>query len=238
MTMMSASGDQPMRYACPNAQNPHGSSCDTPGIEARQLNELVMEDLVAGILTDDLMQDVIAQIRRDSAQQTLEEERHLDAVRKQSDALERDRARLLADVEQGDTAFGSVSERLASLGEGWQVVQNEARQAEHLLEGCRYVATDEDRMESYARNPDTYLRGLNAAAAIASITASSSVEPVSISTLVSGSRSSMSRHASTPSFPGIITSMMITSGRDSSAVLTASNPSAASATTSNRCKNG
>ena len=81
--------------------------------------------------------------------------------------------------------------------------------------------------------PEYFWTKPDAPAAIASITASSSVEAVSISTFVSGSRSSMSRQASTPSFFGIITSMTMTAGRDSPAILTASSPSAAWATTSN-----
>ena len=52
-------------------------------------------------------------------------------------------------------------------------------------------------------------------------------------TRVSGRDSMISRHASTPSFPGIMTSITITSGDSSEAALTASTPSLAWPTTSN-----
>ena len=51
-------------------------------------------------------------------------------------------------------------------------------------------------------------------------------------TCVSGRDSMISRHASTPSFFGIMTSMTITSGERLEAASTASNPSLACTTTS------
>ena len=54
-----------------------------------------------------------------------------------------------------------------------------------------------------------------------------------MSTRVSGRDSMISRHASTPSFLGIMTSMTIKSGDSSEAAFTASTPSLAWPTTSN-----
>ena len=55
---------------------------------------------------------------------------------------------------------------------------------------------------------------------------------MSISTCVLGNDSMISRQASTPSLPGIITSITTTSGSTRCAVLTASSPSEACPTTS------
>ena len=164
MTILDGNGERPSRYGCPNAMGPHGNACDTPEIETRRMDELVVKHLVATVLTDDLLQEVIAQVRQEAAQRALQQQHHLDTVHSETDRLDRDRTKLIEEVEPGETAYAEVSGRLAKIGDGWRAIQGEARRAEHALQCYQYVAGDEDRVASYARNPETYLREMNAAA--------------------------------------------------------------------------
>ena len=136
-----------------------------PEIETRHLDELVVDHMVTNVLTDDLLQEIIAQVRQDAAQQALRQQHHLDSVHGELEHLDQERAAFAADVEQGETGYPDVSDRLARMGDGWRSIRDEARQAERALQGHRYVADDEDRVASYARDSSTYLRDINAAAA-------------------------------------------------------------------------
>ena len=163
MTVPVDDAERPSRYACPNALGPDENACDTPEVETRRLDQLVLEHLIADVLTDDLLQEIITHVRQDAAQQALQQQHHLDSVHGELERLDHERAKLVADVEQGETGYTDVSGRLARMGDGWRSIRDEARQAERALQGYRYVADDDDRVASYARNLDTYLRDMNAA---------------------------------------------------------------------------
>ena len=163
MTVLDGDPERPPRYACSNAMGPDEEVCDTPEVETRRLDELVLDHLIADVLTDELLQEIIAHVRQDAARQALRQQHHLDSVHGEFERLNRERPKLAADVEQGETAYAKVADRLARLGDGWRSKQDEGRQADHALQGYRYVAGDEDRIASYARNPETYLRDMNSA---------------------------------------------------------------------------
>ena len=164
MTVSHDDADDVPRYVCAGAIGRAGSRCDAPQIEAKRLDQLVVDHVVARVLTDDLLQEVIAQVRLDAAQRALRQQRHLGVVQDKLDSLERDRTKLVAQVEGGEASYPEVSDQLVRMGDSWRSIKDEARQAERTLEGYRYVAAEEDRVASYARNPDTYLRQMNATA--------------------------------------------------------------------------
>ena len=163
MTISGGDVDHAPRYVCPNAEERDGNRCDLPEIETGRLDELVVDHLIARVLTDDLLQEVIAQVRLDAAQRALEQQRHLDAVQDALHSLERERTNLASEVEEGGTPYPEVSDPLNRMGENWRAIKDEARQAERSLEGYRYVADDEERVASYARSAGIYLRDMNAA---------------------------------------------------------------------------
>ena len=164
MTVSNGDADHVPRYVCANAIGAAGNPCDAPNIEAKRLDELVVDHLVARVLTDDLLKEVITQVRLDAAQRALQQQRHLSVVQDKLDSLERDRTKLITEVADGETSYPELSDQLDHMGDSWRSIKDEARQAERILEGYQYVATEEDRVASYARNPDTYLRQMNATA--------------------------------------------------------------------------
>ena len=163
MTIAGSDVDHAPRYVCLNVQGRDGSRCDLPEIETGRLDQLVIDHLVSRVLTDDLLQEVIAQVRLDAAQRALEQQRHLGVVQDELHRLKRERTKLASEVEEGGTSYPEVSDQLNRMGESWHSIKDEAQQAERSLEGYRYVADDEGRVASYARSADTYLRGINAA---------------------------------------------------------------------------
>ncbi len=163
MTMLDGDTERPPRYVCPSAEGPDENACDTREVKTGRLDEPVLEHLIVDVLTDDLLQDVIAQVRRNAAQQALRQQQQLESIQGEIERLDHERAKLAAEVEKGKATYAKVAARLARTGDGWRTKQDEARQADHALRGYGYVADDEDRIESYARNPETYLRDMNAA---------------------------------------------------------------------------
>ena len=163
MTVSHDDADDVPRYVCDNAIGGAGCRCDAPKIEAKRLDELVVEHVVARVLTDDLLQEVIVQVRLDAAQRVLRQQRHLGVVQDKLDSLERDRTKLVTQVEGGETPYPAISDQLDHMGHNWRSIKDEARQAERMLEGYQYV-TNGDLIASYARNHNTYLRSLNALA--------------------------------------------------------------------------
>jgi len=170
MTIAGGDVDHAPRYVCLNVQGTDGSrcdlpeiECDLPEIETGRLDQLVIDHLVSRVLTDDLLQEVIAQVRLDAAQRALEQQRHLGVVQDELHRLKRERTKLASEVEEGGTSYPEVSDQLNRMGESWHSIKDETQQAERSLEGYRYVADDEGRVASYARSADTYLRGINAA---------------------------------------------------------------------------
>ena len=148
LTVRQGNGEQPSRYGCRNAVGLGGKSYDVPEIETRHLDELVVDHMVTNVLTDDLLQEIIAQVRQDATRQALRQQHHLDSVHGELERLDHERAKLVADVERGETGYPDVSGRLARMGDGWRSIRDEARQAERALQGHRYVADDEDRVAS------------------------------------------------------------------------------------------
>ena len=163
MTISGGGIDHAPRYGCPNAKGRDGNRCDLPEIETGRLDELVVDHLVTRVLTDDLLQEVITQVRLDATQRALRQQRLLGVVRDELHRLERDRTKLTSVVEEGGTSYPEVSDQLDRMGASWRSIKDEAQQAERSLEGYRYVADDEGRVASYARSAGTYLRDINAA---------------------------------------------------------------------------
>ena len=163
LTVSDYPADHAPRYVCPNDIDQAGTRCDTPQIETGRLDELVVDNLVTQLLTDDLLQEVVAGVRLEAARRAVDQQRHLGAVQDEIDGLERDRTKLATQVEEGETSYLEVSDQLDRMGDSWRSIEDEAHQAERMLEVYRYVAAEEDRVAFYARNPDTYLRQTNAA---------------------------------------------------------------------------
>ena len=162
VTISGAGIDHAPRYVCPNAQGRYGNRCDSPEIETGRLDEPVVDDLVTRVVTNDLLQEVIAQVGLDAAQRALRQQRHLSAVRDELPRLERDRTKLSSEVEAGGTSYREVSDQLDRMGESWRSIKDDAQQAERSLDRYRYVANDEGRVASYARSAGTSLREINA----------------------------------------------------------------------------
>ena len=80
MTISDGDLDHAPRYVCPNAIGQDSNRCGVPEVETGQLDELVVDHLVSRVLTDDLLQEVIAQVKRDAAQRALQQQRHLGVV--------------------------------------------------------------------------------------------------------------------------------------------------------------
>ena len=163
LTVSGDPADHAPRYVCPNAIGSAVNRCGTPQIETRRLDELVVDRLVTRLLTDDLLQELIAEVRLEADRRALEQQQHLGAAQDELDGLQRDRTQLVTRVEEGETSYREVSDRLNRMGDSWHSIKEEAHQAEWMLEVYRYVAAAEDRVAFHVRNTDTYLRQTNAA---------------------------------------------------------------------------
>ena len=64
--------------------------CDTPEVDTRRLDALVLENLIANVITDDLLSDVIHQVQQDAANGA-------------SPIVDHDSAKPVPDAEQRET---------------------------------------------------------------------------------------------------------------------------------------
>ena len=144
MTVAVTNGQHPPRYACPSID------CPTPEIDVRQLDEIIINRVVADIFTADMLQDVSANVRNNARRQAEQEQRRLESLHGELERL---------NVEASDA---EDDERLA---QERRAVREAAQQAEHALQGFRHVADgDGTYIADYASNPETHLRETNEAA--------------------------------------------------------------------------
>ena len=145
MTVATGDGERPPRYTCLDP------ACQSREIPVRELDELIINRLIADVFTSDMLAEVDPMLRETAAQQATIEERRLEALHGELERL---------DIE----TTGADAQDLTKLDEERRTVRDEARKAEHELEGLRHIASDDEiPIEAYARNPETYLRATNAA---------------------------------------------------------------------------
>ena len=95
MTMLDTDAIRPRRYACPRSAEFPDIPCDTPEVETRRLDALVLEDLVTNVITDDLLSDVIHQVQQ-------------YAANSDSPILDRGNAKPVPDAEQRRTVHSET----------------------------------------------------------------------------------------------------------------------------------
>ena len=164
MTMLDGDTERPPRYVCPAPK----ALTKTPATRGKSRPDAwtkpVLEHLIVDVLTDDLLQDVIAQVRRNAAQQALRQQTATGIH------TGRESSAWTTNGPNSRRRWKRARRRMPKSPPGWPgratagaPNRTRPRQADHALRGYGYVADDEDRIESYARNPETYLRDMNAA---------------------------------------------------------------------------
>ena len=148
MTMQSSDATRPRRYACPRSAEFPDIPCDTPEVDTRRLDALVLENLVANVITDDLLSDVIHQVQQDAASG-------------ETHNLDYDSTKPAPDAEQRRTVHSEMPGRSAVTNANRHSAPERIQPAEPVPDFPQYVA-DETRVASYTRSADTYLREINA----------------------------------------------------------------------------
>ena len=149
MTMLGTDATRSRRYACTRTAEFLDIPCDTPEVETRRLDALVLENLVANVITDDLLSDVIHQIQQDAASGA-------------SHNLDHDSTSLVPDAEQRESVHWETPGRSAVTNANRHSAPERVQPTEPVPDFRQYVS-DETRVASYARSADTYLREINAA---------------------------------------------------------------------------
>ncbi|MCY4418213.1 MAG: zinc ribbon domain-containing protein [Chloroflexi bacterium] len=150
MTILGTDGAGWRRYACTRSTEFFDIPCDTPEVDTRRLDALVLENLVANVITDDLLSDVIHQVQQDAASGD-------------SPILDHGNTKPAPDAEQRKTVHWETPGGSPVTNEGRHTQQVRVQPTEPAPDFRQYVA-DETRVESYARSADTYLREINTTA--------------------------------------------------------------------------
>ncbi|MCY4555676.1 MAG: zinc ribbon domain-containing protein [Chloroflexi bacterium] len=148
MTMLGTDTTRPSRYACPSSAEFPDIPCDTPEVDTRRLDALVLENLIANVITDDLLSDVINQVKQ-------------DAANSDSPILDHGNTKPAPDAEQRTTVHSETPDRSQATDQSRHTPQARVQPAESAPDFRQYVA-DETRVASYVRSADTYLREINA----------------------------------------------------------------------------
>ena len=148
MTILGTDATRPRRYACPRSAEFLDIPCDTPEVDTRRLDALLLENLIANVITDDLLSDVIHQIQQDAANGG-------------SPILDHGNTKPAPDAEQRRTVHSETPGRSAATNANRHSAPERVQPAEPVPDFRQFIA-DDTRVASYTRSADTYLRKINA----------------------------------------------------------------------------
>lgn len=158
LNMASAKNRKGGKYTCNAIREEQRKDCTTPRLPTDDIHARVTQCLVDRILTDDTINAMAAEIKRNWGGADKEYQAELKSVRAQLASANQRKDNLLEKVSGGQMRDTDITEQMNGIRINLETLERREEELKANLANQNVFLTDLDRIKAYARDLKTYLR--------------------------------------------------------------------------------
>ena len=144
-------------YICQSNIKLGKGACDTPTLNARRFEELVVAKIRSDILTEGSIQDLVKVVSKEMDGVTREQRKKLRAIEDELEDVKKKLGRIWRHIETTDTAMADASDRIREHRDRQERLEYFAEQAKADLAQRRKVLDNANTIAAYAKDMKDFL---------------------------------------------------------------------------------
>ena len=146
-------------YVCQTLMKQGSGSCDTPRLNARRFEKLVVEKIRSNILTEGNIRDLVQTVDEKMDGVAAEQHRRLEAIDVELEDVKRHLSRIWHFIGETDNIdMADAGNHIRELRDRQEVLEDEASAAREILTQRRSVLDDVNTIEAYAKEMRDFLK--------------------------------------------------------------------------------
>ncbi len=144
-------------YVCQSLIKQGSGACDSPRLNARRFEELVVEKIRSNILTESSITQLVKAVDEEMDGIAAEQRKRLETVETELEEVKRKLARVWHFIENSDIEMADASDRIREHRERQERLEEAAAAARTILADRREVLDDVETIAAYARDMQDFL---------------------------------------------------------------------------------
>ncbi len=144
-------------YVCQSLIKQGSGACDSPRLNARRFEELVVEKIRSNILTEGSITQLVKAVDEEMDGIAAEQRKRLETVEAELEEVKRKLARVWHFIENSDIEMADASDRIREHRERLERLEEAAAEARTILADRREVLDDVETIAAYARDMQDFL---------------------------------------------------------------------------------
>ena len=144
-------------YVCQSLIKQGSGSCDSPRLNARRFEELVVERIRSNILTESSITNLVKAVDEEMDGVASEQRKRLETVEAELEEVKRKLGRVWHFIENSDIEMADASDRIKEHRERQERLEEAAAEARAILADRRKVLDDVETIAAYAQDMRDFL---------------------------------------------------------------------------------
>ena len=144
-------------YVCQSLIKQGSGACDSPRLNARRFEELVVEKIRSNILTDGSITELVKAVDEEMDGVAAEQRQRLETIDSELEEVKRKLGRVWHFIENSDIEMADASDRIKEHRERQERLEEAAAEARAILAERREVLDDVETIAAYAREMRDFL---------------------------------------------------------------------------------
>ena len=145
-------------YVCQSTIKLGRDACETPTLNARRFEELVVAKIRSNILTEGNIRDLVKVVAEEMDGVTREQRKRLETIEDELEEVKRKLGRIWHFIETSDAVMTDASDRIREHRERQERLEYFAEQARAVLAQRRKVLDDASTIAAYAKDMKDFLK--------------------------------------------------------------------------------
>ena len=145
-------------YVCQSTIKLGRDACETPTLNARRFEELVVAKIRSNILTEGNIRDLVKVVAEEMDGVTREQRKRLETIEDELEEVKRKLGRIWHFIETSDAVMTDASDRIREHRERQERLEYFAEQARAVLAQRRKVLDDANTIAAYAKDMKDFLK--------------------------------------------------------------------------------
>ena len=145
-------------YVCQSIMKRGKDACDTPRLNARRFEEMVVEKIRENVLTEGNIRELVKIVDEEMDGVASEQRKRLQTIGTELEEVKRKLGRIWHFVENTDIDMADASERIREHRERQQRLEDAAAEARAILSQRREVLDDVETIAAYAQDMSEFLK--------------------------------------------------------------------------------
>ena len=145
-------------YVCQSTIKLDRDACETPTLNARRFEELVVAKIRSNILTEGNIRDLVKVVAEEMDGVTREQRKRLETIEDELEEMKRKLGRIWHFIETSDAVMTDASDRIRKHRERQERLEYFAEQARAVLAQRRKVLDDANTIAAYAKDMKDFLK--------------------------------------------------------------------------------